>query len=170
MGDLTSVIELHKQDPIYVGLTFVLGVVIILIAISKPIMNLVKEYKSTGVDSSRAAAESKLFDQLSAQLDKNSKDILQLVEEKNEYFQRATKLEYEVERLRIFETQIVEFKVQIAEKNDQLAIRENEVRELNALLRTMGERIHVLELRLERDEKQMCKDCPNASGDLFTDN
>jgi predicted RNase H-like nuclease (RuvC/YqgF family) len=148
-----------SHDPIITGLAFVLGVVILLVTISKPIMGLVKDYKKTNVDGAKADAEVSLFDQLSAQIKSNTAAINQLIIEKNEWFVKALSLEHEVERLKTFEVMVNSMKERLNEKDKVIESRDEEIRTLTRAILEMKDRIHALELRLVKDEQQFCHGC-----------
>jgi hypothetical protein len=142
-----------SQDPIFIGLAFVLSVVVLLVAVAKPIMSLVKDYKSTGVDSAKASAESALFEQLRQQILTNSDAIGKLIAEKNVWFEKALILEHEVERLKVFEKMVNSMRDRLTEKDKKIDERDEELRELTRRMLEMKDSIHALEMRLANDEK-----------------
>jgi predicted RNase H-like nuclease (RuvC/YqgF family) len=149
----------NSQDPIIVGLAFVLAVVIILVAIAKPMMSLVKDYKTAGVESAKAGAESTLFEQLQKQIKTNSEAIALLITEKNEWFKKALELEHEVDRLKVFEEMVNSMKARLAEKDVAIEKRDDEIRALTRVILEMKDSVHTLEMRLAKDEQRGLLGC-----------
>jgi len=152
-----------SDDPIITGLTFTLAVVIILVAISRPIMSLVREKSSTAVNSAKASAESVLFEQLQHQIKLNTEAIDKLLIERNALFEKSVRLEFEVQRLQSFEARFETMKARLEEKDRIIEERDLEIRKLNNHILQMTERIHSLEMRLLQDERLLCikaNDCP----------
>jgi len=152
-----------SDDPIITGLTFTLAVVIILVAISRPIMSLVREKSSTAVNSAKASAESVLFEQLQHQIKLNTEAIDKLLIERNALFEKSVRLEFEVQRLQSFETHFETMKARLEEKDRIIEERDLEIKKLNKHILQMTERIHSLEMRLLQDERLLCikeNDCP----------
>ena len=58
---VAKALENSQTDPFMSGLLYVLGGVILMITISRPIMNLIKSYKVDAADNAKANAESALF-------------------------------------------------------------------------------------------------------------
>ena len=154
-----SAITQNQHDPWVSGLVFVLAIVILLITIARPIMGLVKNYKSDKAETARAEAETTLFEQLKIQLESNTKAIEELNKEKEKWFRLATELENEVKRLKLFEEMVNSMKGRLDEKDRVIEERDNEIRALNRIILEMKDAIHNLEIRLMRDEQQFCAKC-----------
>jgi predicted RNase H-like nuclease (RuvC/YqgF family) len=149
-----------SQDPIFIGLAFVLGVVILLVAIGKPMMSLVREYKKTGAEGAKSSAETSLFDTLQHQIRFNSEAIEKLVSERNTLFERCMGLEREIDRLKVFEESVTAMKLRLDEKDRIIEVREQEIRSLTRSILEMKDRIHALEIRNVKSEQQQCLTCP----------
>jgi predicted RNase H-like nuclease (RuvC/YqgF family) len=149
----------ESHDPWFMGLAFVLGVVIFVISISKPIMNLVKDYKRDGADNAKAEAEASLYEQLQDQIRANTNAITILVREKDEWFRKAVMLEHEVERLKTFEKMVESMKKRLDDKDLIITEREVEIRRLMTVIIEMKDQLHALELRVTRDEEKVCSGC-----------
>jgi predicted RNase H-like nuclease (RuvC/YqgF family) len=162
----------ESHDPWFVGLAFVLGIVILLVSISKPIMGLVKEYKRNGADNAKAEAEASLYEQLQDQIRANTNAITVLIREKDEWFRKAVTLEHEVERLKTFEKMVESMKKRLDDKDLVITEREIEIRRLMTVIIEMKDQLHALELRVTRDEEKVCNGCvyrrndPPLSGQL----
>ena len=148
-----------QNDPIVVGLASVLIVVVGVLAIAKPLMSFYREYKKTGVEGSKAEAESTLFHTLQLQIEHNSAAIARLESERTKWFEKATELEAEVHRLSIFEESVKSMKDRLNEKDRIIEARDIEIRSLTRSVLEMKDRIHNLELRTVREEAQFCVDC-----------
>lgn len=147
----------QSNDPLINGLTFTLAVVIIMIAISKPIMGLVREWKASSAENSKSTAESALFDQLQLQIKNLGETVDSLVKEKNLYFERSLKLELEIERLQQIEENFSSMKNRLEEKDKIIESRDTEIRSLTGRILDMSDRIHALELKLAQDELKFFK-------------
>ena len=151
--------DASQHDPIVVGLAFVLIVVVGVLAIAKPLMSFYREYKKTGVEGTKAEAESALFHTLQQQIELNSVAIAKLEIDKTKWFEKATELEVEVQRLRLFEESVKSMKERLNEKDRIIEARDIEIRSLTHSVLEMKDRIHNLELRTVREEAQFCVDC-----------
>jgi predicted RNase H-like nuclease (RuvC/YqgF family) len=148
-----------SQDPLILSITFVAAVVIGLVAIAKPLMGLYREYKKTGTEGAKSEAEVFLFTQLQQQIENNTKAIERLQGERDKWFEKATSLEREIERLRVFEMMVTSMKGRLDEKDLIIEARDTEIRQLTRGILDMKDRIHALELRLLQDEKRLCEHC-----------
>ena len=165
-------VQSNSSDPLLGGIAFVLAVVIGLIAIAKPLMGLYREYKKTGSEGTKAAAESAkstaeafLYQQLQQQIESNTKAIDKLQSERNQWFERAVLLEREVDKLKSFEQMVDAMKTRIDDKDKIIVQREEEIRVLTRNILEMKDRLHILEMRLAHDEQRICEHC---QADLFT--
>ena len=163
---VAKALENSQTDPFMSGLLYVLGGVILMVTISRPIMNLIKSYKVDVADNAKANAESALFDQLQKQITKNSKDIEILTAERNVWFEEATNLRHEVSRLQTFEKSVISMKKRLEAKDEIINERDTEIRRLNRVILEITDRLHKLEIRLARDELRFCEGCTFKGLDL----
>ena len=147
-----------SKDPLYQGLAFVLAILVIAIGISKPLMSLVREYKQTNVEASKANAETSLFVQLQTQISANTISIETLIREKNESIMKSLHLAHEVERLRGFEAGFEQLKQELQSKASLLDAREAEIRNLVNTILQLKDGLHSLEMRVLQDERR-CVHC-----------
>lgn len=151
--------DVSRIDPIFMGLGFVLALVIVLLAVAVPIITLVKSIKDSRTDASKANAETALYEQLRAQIDKNSADIERLSAEKEEWYRRALHLEKEVDRLKLFEESVNNMRKRLDEKDTIIARKDLMLEELNRTIADLKDKIHSLEIRLTQDEQRFCDNC-----------
>jgi predicted RNase H-like nuclease (RuvC/YqgF family) len=151
--------DVSRIDPIFMGLGFVLALVIVLLAIAVPIITLVKSIKDSRTDASKANAETALYEQLRAQIDKNSSDIEKLASERDEWYRKALHLEKEVERLKMFEASVNNIRTRLDEKDTIIARKDLMLEDLNKTIASLKDKIHSLEIRLTQDEQRFCDNC-----------
>ena len=156
---LKSIQNADQVDPVFLGLGYVLGVILILIAITTPIISLVKSFKDAKTEAYKASAETALYEQLRAQIDKCSADISKLSSERDEWYRKALHLEREVERLKTFEQSVNSMRVRLDEKDNIIAKKDLMLEELNRTIALLKDRIHGLEIRLTQDEQRFCESC-----------
>lgn len=160
-----------SNDPLSAGLYLVLIIVGVLAAISKPLMNIVKEHNATKVSTAKSDAEVQLYDQMKAQLQKNSEDIAALISDKNKYFEKALRLEVELEKLKILESQVIILKDLLQSKEKAVLEKETQITQLNKEIFELSSRIRALELKLMRASDQvtepMCIECPCRTIEMF---
>mgnify|MGYP001326755993 CR=1 FL=1 len=151
--------DVSQIDPIFMGLGFVLALVIVLLAVAVPIITLVKSIEDSRTDASKANAETALYEQLRMQIDKNSSDIQKLSAEKDEWYRKALHLEKEVDRLKLFEESVNNMRQRLDEKDTIIARKDLMLEELNRTIAGLKDKIHSLEIRLTQDEQRFCDNC-----------
>lgn len=156
---LKSMESVDKVDPLFIGLGYVLALIIILIAITTPIISIVKSIKDAKTEAYKASAETALYEQLRTQIDKCSADIAKLSAERDEWYRTALNLEREVERLKSFEKSVNNMRGRLDEKDNIIAKKDLLLEELNKTITALKDRIHTLELRLTQDEQRFCESC-----------
>lgn len=149
----------QTQDPIYIGLAWVLGILLMILAIAKPFMGLVRQYQSNRADSAKDGADEALYKQLKEQIEINSKDIRALIEERNHWHGEYITLKARVTHLEQCEAAMGRMKNKLDQKDDELRSREAENRQLMLEIISLKDRIHALELRLADDEAKFCASC-----------
>jgi DNA repair exonuclease SbcCD ATPase subunit len=163
-----ATIASSSGDPVFAGLAWVLGIVMVLYAVSKPLIGIVKDFRSNSVDSAKAdAAEARsnaeviLYQQLQSQLTLLSDSVEKIRTEKMVWYQKSVELESEVARLQNFEKMVDSMKIRLDNKDGLIAARDAELRQQNRLILELNDRIHKLEMRVTKDEQQLaqCKVC-----------
>ena len=156
--------ELSKsQDPLVSTVGAIIGIVVLLLLAAKPLMQLVKDYNTTKIDNVKADAEVALYSQLKQQIEANALDIDRLEKERIAASERELKLENEIIRLKDFEQQVIELRVQLINKDKTIEERNAEIHALTRTIFEMKDQIQALELRFIREESQKnyCVKCLN---------
>lgn len=149
----------NSNDPIFAGLAWVLGVIVLLIAIAKPIMGMVRQYQSNRAESAKDGADEALYKQLKEQIEINSRDIRNLIDERNRWHEEAINLRSRVTQLEEAKLTIERMKQKLDEKDELLRERDAENRRLMYEIIQLKDRLHLLELRLADDEAKFCATC-----------
>jgi len=146
-------------DPVFQGLAWVGGILLSILALAKPFMGLVRQYKTDRTDSARDDADKATFDRQTKQIDKLTSDVDRLITERNVWFEEATNLRSRVERLESYEKSMIRMKEKLDEKDTIIselrsAISERDARimELMQELLKTNDRLRDLEVRLAKDE------------------
>jgi len=148
-----------SPDPMWVGLSFVLAVVILVVAIARPIMNLFKDIKQVKVEDAKTEAESTLYDQLQGQILANTTAISMLENQRTTLLQKTINLEGEVRRLQIFEGMVADLKQSMAQQQATIDIKDKQIIEFMTVILQLKDQVHKLELRLLQDERDVCLTC-----------
>lgn len=146
-------------DPVYSGLLWVFGIILLLIAIAKPIMGVLRQYSSNKVDNARDSADEAVFLRLRQEVERNSKDIRDLIEEKSRWQVEAIELRGRVSQLEQCELLVNQMKSKLDEKDVIIHERDQENRRLMLEILQLKDRLHHLELRLAEDERRFCQHC-----------
>lgn len=124
-------------------------------------------------DNAENGAGTRLYDNLADQLEKMTKRLDIVDAEKEEWQKRAIELESKVNHLEKLETEntklinrldqkdamIDEIQRQLGSKENQLAVLLQESSLKNTTIQNLTDRVHDLELRLERQLKVGCNNC-----------
>lgn len=154
----------QSGDPVFAGLAWVLGVLLMVLALAKPFMGLVRQYRSDKADNARDDADASVFQRLREEVERNSRDIRALIDEKNMYQKRTIELEAEINKLKESEAAIQRMKEKLDEKDRTISAQDRENRGLMREIIELKDRLHRLELRLSQDEKEFCRDCEHKRG------
>lgn len=156
MNEITTLALKHSvvtENPIFLALLVLIGLVIALITIASLITNL-SSMRSKG---QQANAEGSLYSHLSEQAERHAKALDEA------YAERNAKIDGEIAQL-VDHNKRLEGKLE--EKDRIISLRDTRIQELFAViiekdtqLRLLTERIHALEMRLAVDESIWCKDC-----------
>ena len=163
-----ATIAASSNDPVFAGLAWVLGIVMVLYAVSKPLIGIVKDFRNNSLESAKAdvteaksSAEALLYQQLQSQLSMLSDAVEKMRTEKMVWHQKAMDMESEVRRLQNFESMVTSMKSRLDAKDQLISERDAELRQQNRLILELNDRIHKLEMRVTKDEQQLaqCKVC-----------
>lgn len=163
---LAALHSADKGDPALSTLAFVLAIVVIAVAIAKPIMSIVRDWKTNGVEAQKAESEVSLYEQLRQQLIALANEVEKLRVERNVWYEKALNLENEVKRLQSFEESFKSMRNRLEDKDKAIQERDVEIRTLTRNILEMKDRLHQLELRLQQDEKKIanCTTCVYKKG------
>lgn len=148
-----------SAGPVYTGFSFVLAIVLIVIAMAKPIMGLRKDIKQTGAEDAKTTAEVSLYEQLQGQIEANTISISRLVGEKEMWFVKAAELDGEVKRLKLFEAMVVDMKVTLNQQQRTIDMKDKQILDFMNVILDLKEHIHKLELGLANTERDACLKC-----------
>lgn len=149
----------QSPDPMWVGLSFVLAIVILVVAIARPIMGLFKDFKQVKVDDAKTDAESTLYDQLQGQILANTTAISMLETQRTSLLQKTINLEGEVRRLQIFEGMVADLKHSMSQQQATIDLKDKQIIEFMTVILQLKDQVHKLELRLLQDERDVCLTC-----------
>lgn len=141
------------QNPLFLALLVLIGLVIALITIATLITNL-SMMRSKGQQSN---AEGSLYSHLSEQAERHATALDEAYKERN------LKISSEIEKLVAYNKRLED---KLEDKDKIINLRDVRIQELFAVIMTkdqelsrLTERIHALEMRLAMDESVWCKDC-----------
>lgn len=148
------------QNPLFIAVLVLVGLVIALITIASLLTNL-SVMRSKG---QQVNAEGHLYTQLSEQADRHAKAL------EEAYRERNYKIDKEIATLANYNKALED---KLEDKDKVIGLRDMRIQELFSVimakdreLSQLSERIHALELRLAMDESTWCKDC-NKRRPLF---
>jgi len=124
-----------ENDPVLSTLKWIAVAFGIILAAAAPIMAYLRKYKQHILASHVDEAGIALYEQLKEQIRKNSEDIERLVQEKNKWFEEATKLRYEVEYMRRRLELLEEAEKTIQVMTEKLEEAEKTIQEMSAKLK-----------------------------------
>lgn len=154
MGDLELLQKISSSNGIFVNTsTLLIYVVVLIVAVSRPLLSLLKEFKNTAKDNSKSDAESALYKQLQQQILSNTQAIESLFMEKTKYQEKSFRLELEVNELKQYKEMITSMKLRLDEKDRIIEIKINEIKDLTNTILEMKDKLHSLELRVIEDER-----------------
>jgi hypothetical protein len=148
-----------SAGPVYAGFSFVLAVVLIVIAMAKPIMGLRKDIKQSGAEDAKSTAETSLYEQLQGQIEANTISISRLVGEKETWFIKAAELDGEVKRLKLFEEMVVDMKVTLHQQQRTIDMKDKQILDFMNVILELKEQVHKLEISLSNTERDTCLKC-----------
>ena len=156
MNDITTLALSRPevtQNPLFIALLVLIGLVIALITIASLVTNL-SVMRSKG---QQVNAEGHLYTQLSEQADRHAKAL------EESYRERNSKIDKEIATLANYNKALED---KLEDKDKVIGLRDMRIQELFSVimakdreLSQLSERIHALELRLAMDESTWCKDC-----------
>lgn len=170
----TAVAQQIAHDPIITGLAWIVGIVVLLIAIGKPIRDYVRgekrEDKKDVVGDAKTSAEAALYNHLSQQVEQYRKIADQAFRERNDLVQRVAALEAKAEDLADAKAVIEKLKARLDRKDDEIQLlltqsaeerrqfleilrnKESEISKRDERILSLETRQRELEIRLARDE------------------
>lgn len=148
-----------SPDPVYYGMGWVLGFVVIVIALARPIMSMARMYQANKASGARDGADTALYNQLKEQIEVNSKDIRTLIEERNKYHEESLNLKIRVGQLEEAEKAVARMKEKLDFKDELLRKRDEENRRLMMEIIDLKDRLHALELFMAGDKAKFCANC-----------
>jgi predicted RNase H-like nuclease (RuvC/YqgF family) len=163
-AELLQQTALNSHDPVFVGLAWVLGILVMVLAIAKPIMGMVRQYQTNKADGARDSADETLYTKLKEQIEINSADIRKLIDERNHWHGEYLTLKARVTHLEGCEAAMERMKTKLDSKDEDLRERDAENRKLMLEIISLKDRLHALEMRLSEDEKQFCANCEFKRG------
>lgn len=150
-----------SDNVVIVGLLFLLGAVILILAIARPIMAMAKGYKDIKADNAKSNAEISLYEQLQEQITNNTKTIERLLTERADWAEKAINLEYAVKQLKDMEALTKELRAALAKKESIIQERDVEARLLHKTITDMKDQMHGLEMRMQEFKMKppSCVEC-----------
>lgn len=170
----TIVANTITHDPIISGLAWVVGIVVLIIAMGKPLRDYVRgekrEDKKDVVVDAKSSAESVLYNHLSDQVSQYRKIADQAFRERNDLIQRVAALEAKAEDLVDAKAVIEQLKIRLDKKDDEIQLllaqsaderkqfleilcnKESEISKRDERILSLENRQKELEIRLARDE------------------
>lgn len=127
-----------------------------------------RQYKGTGSDGAKSDtemvksnSEASLYRHLAAQVAILTGRLDSVHDERNKLIERVADLSSEVRRLQSFEAASLRMQAKLDEKDAMIGLRDKQINELFSELRARNikieelmEKLHALELRVQRDERQ----------------
>lgn len=157
-------------DPFLIFLKWLVLVIIVILIGAAPVMSYIRKFRSDTAENAKDKAEVTLYEHLQEQLKQNSLDIKDFIAEKNRWFMEASELSARVkeQERRIAELVSVEdmnkqMRIRLEEKDTIISNRDSENRRLTNEIFALKERLHLLELRLTKDEVSFCAGCTRLS-------
>jgi predicted RNase H-like nuclease (RuvC/YqgF family) len=146
-------------DPVLEAVKWFAAVFAILLVVGAPVMAYLRKFKIDAAASAKDDAAATLYHQLQEQILRTSEDVRLLVTEKNKWFEEAAILRATVEEQKRKLADLAEGEKLIMVLRKKLDDKDEENRQLVGELMSMKDRLHVLELRLARDERDFCDGC-----------
>ena len=130
------------------------------------VMRLMRSWGMTKTNGAKASAESSLYETLREQIEGHAELIATLQSDKSEWVSQRAELIERVKQLEKIEAQNEILKEKLDTKDNQLAELISEIVRKTTEITELRERVHVLEMRLAKDENEWCKDCKfNTTGE-----
>lgn len=146
----------QSGDPVYASLFWVMGLILLVIAIARPVMGVIRQYKTDKAENARDSADEAVYLRLKQEVERNSSDIRKLIDEKNKWHEEAIELRARVQQLEQCEEAVSRMNEKLDEKDRQIRDRDDENRRLMLEILQLKDRLHQLELRLAEDDKKFC--------------
>ena len=169
---------LGQTGPVTQGIILALILVVVLLLAVKPLLGLVRTYKSEGADNALADARKSQFEQLESQIKENAKNLRDMNLENAHLHTEVIHLRARVESLEKYEEMVDNLKTKLDQKDAHIEalmgdnrMQATENKELLREMLKMQERLHDLEMRVTKDELAMCSApaCPQRTNTIYQD-
>lgn len=155
-----------SPDPWTKSITLVIGGVLMILAMAKPVMSLLRQWKSDKASGAVDDANISTFERQTKQIDRLMEKVDKLEKERAMLFEETIDLKARVKRLEGVESNLHQLKDIVTEKDGiitdlRAAIKERDDKIMTLLeeLNKTNHRVHELELRLAKDEQKQCLNC-----------
>ncbi len=123
------------------------------------IFKIVQSWQNTKTINSRSNAEVSLYETLKNQIEDHASLIATLQDEKTSWLTEKATLNSRIARLEEASLDSHALKLKLEVKDKQISELINEVVRKTAEITELRERVHMLEIRLHKDESSWCTDC-----------
>lgn len=164
-----------SPDPWTKTITFIIGGVLLMLTMVKPVLSLLRQWKSDKASNAVDDANISTFERQTVQIDRLMEKVDKLEKERALLFEETIDLKARVKRLEGVESNLHQLKDIVTEKDSiitdlRAAIKERDgkIMDLMEELNKTNNRVHELELRLAKDEQKQCLNCGapfNSAGD-----
>jgi len=164
-----------SPDPWTKSITLVIGGVLLILTMAKPVMSLLRQWKSDKASGAADDANISTFERQTKQIDRLMEKVDKLEKEREELYTETVKLRIRVEHLEEVEINLKKLRekltdrdLTITELRQSIKERDNKIMDLMEELNKTNNRVHELELRLAKDEQKQCLNCGasfNSVGD-----
>ena len=146
--------------PLFQGLAWFFGVLATVLALAKPLLGIVRQYKTDRTDNARDDADKATFDRQTTQITQLMENVKRIMDERDTWFKEAIELKSRLDHLDGYEETMLRMKDKLSEKDGiiqelRVSIRERDDRIIGLMddLMKTNDRLHNLEIRLARDEQ-----------------
>lgn len=164
-----------SQDPVVKTLVWGAGVLLMVLAMARPFMALMRQWKVDKANSAADDANISTFERQTKQIDRLIEKVEKLEKEREELYAETVQLRTRVERLEEVELNLKKLREKLLEKDltigelrKSIKERDDKIMALMEELVKTNRRVHDLELRLAKDEQKQCLNCGasfNSVGD-----
>lgn len=131
----------------------VIGGIIVLLILAVPLIIKIMSWAR------ETSANGTLYQQLAEQVRQQREDLDRVYRERNELFGEVVQLKAQVAGLESVKTIFEVLKGRLEQKDQIIAERDARIVSLTREVMNLKDRIHSLELRLQADEREFCRQC-----------